>query len=137
MHVGAYYATAHFEASLSDGSAPYYVDESFSTVDTNGSDRDYTVTYTAPSAGPKPYLIVRFWQIAGPDGNVTLSAASLQEGVNLSLQPVADGNLQLTWPMGTLQEASNLTGPWATNTNASPYTFAPAGPQKFFRVKVQ
>jgi hypothetical protein len=137
MHVGGYYATAHFEASLSDGSAPYYVDESFTTTDTNGSDRDYTVTYTAPSPGPKPYLIVRFWQIAGPGGNVTLNAASLQEGVNLSLQPVADGNLQLTWPTGALLEASNLTGPWVTNTNASPYTFAPAGPQEFYRVKVQ
>ena len=137
MHVGGYYATGHFEASLSDGSAPYYVDESFTTTDTNGSDRDYTVTYTAPSPGPKPYLIVRYWQIAGSGGNVTLSAASLQEAVNLSLQPVADGNLQLTWPTGTLLETSNLAGPWVTNTNTPPYTFRPTGPQKFYRVKVQ
>jgi hypothetical protein len=138
MYVGAYLATAHFEASLSDGSAPYYVDESFSTSNPNGSDRDYTITYAAPSPGPKPYLIVRYWQIEG-QGNVTLNAASLQGSiaVNLSLQTVAGNNLQLTWPEGTLLQATNLAGPWVTNYNASPYTFAPAGPQKFFRVKVQ
>ena len=137
MHVGAYFATAHFEASLSDGSAPYYVDESFTTVDPNGSDCDYTVTYAAPSSEPKPYLIVRYWQIAGQGGNVTLSAASLQSAVNLNLQAVAGGNLQLTWPTGTLLEASNLAGPWATNSSGSPYIFTPTGRQEFYRVKVQ
>jgi hypothetical protein len=136
VHLGAYLATAHFEASLSDGSAPYYVDESFNTSNPNGSDRDYTITYAAPSPGPEPYLFVRYWQIAGPNGNVTLSAASLQNAVNLSLQPVAEGNLQLTWPQGTLQQATNLLGPWVANTNASPYKFAPSGPQEFFRVTV-
>jgi hypothetical protein len=138
MYVGAYLATAHFEASLSDGSAPYYVDESFSTSNPNGSDCDYTITYAAPSLGPKPYLIVRYWQIEG-QGNVTLNAASLQGSVavNLTLQAVAGNNLQLTWPQGTLMQAANLAGPWVTNGAPSPYTFAPAGPQEFFRVKVQ
>jgi hypothetical protein len=46
-------------------------------------------------------------------------------------------NLQLTWPQGTLLEASNVNGPYTTNNNASPYTFAPTGTQKYFRVKVQ
>jgi hypothetical protein len=138
MYVGAYLATAHFEASLSDGSAPYYVDESFSTTNVNGSDRDYTVTYAAPSPGPKPYLIVRYWQIEG-QGNVTLNAAALQGSVavNLTLQAVAGNNLQLTWPQGALMQATNLAGPWVTNSSASPYTFTPTGPQEFFRVKVQ
>jgi hypothetical protein len=138
MYVGAYLATAHFEASLSDGSAPYYVDESFSTSNPNGSDRDYTITYAAPSKGPAPYLIVRYWQIEG-EGNITLNATSLQGSiaVNLSLQPVAGRNLQLTWPRGTLLEATNLAGPWLTNGSPSPYTFAPSAPQEFFRVIVQ
>jgi hypothetical protein len=138
MYLGAYLANAHFEASLSDGSAPYYVDESFNTSDPNGSDRVYTVTYAAPSSGPEPFLIVRYWQIAG-SGNVTLNAATLQGSVAVAvtLQQVAGGNLQLSWPQGTLLQATNLGGPWVTNNNTSPYTFPPAGPRQFFQVKVQ
>jgi hypothetical protein len=136
VYLGAYLATAHFEASLSDGSAPYYVDESFTTSNPNGSDRVYTITYAAPSAGPKPYSILRFWQLEG-EGNITLSAATLENPVNLSLQAVAGNNLQLTWPEGTLLQATNLAGPWVTNNNPSPYTFAPTGPQEFYRVKVE
>ena len=138
IYLGGYLASAHFEASLSDGSAPYYVDESFNTSNPNGSDRVYTVTYAAPSPGPKPYLIVRFWELEG-QGNISLSAASLQEVVSadLNLQPASGGNLQLTWAQGTLLEATNLAGPWVTNSNASPYIFAPSGPQKFFKVELQ
>jgi len=46
-------------------------------------------------------------------------------------------NLRVIWPEGTLLEAANVTGPWTTNVNASPYTFAPSEAKKFFRVKVQ
>jgi hypothetical protein len=47
-------------------------------------------------------------------------------------------NIILTWPQGTLQEANNVTGPYNDLTSAtSPYTNAPAGGSKFYRVKVQ
>jgi hypothetical protein len=137
IYVGAYLATMHFEASLSDGSAPYYVDESFSTTDPNGSDHVYVMTYAATSSQPLPYLRVRFWQIDGSGGTVTLSAATLQAGPPiLNLQSAVGGNLKLTWAEGTLLETTNLAGPWQASTNPSPYSFAPTGPAMFFKVQV-
>jgi hypothetical protein len=56
--------------------------------------------------------------------------------VLLSLQRVG-GNIQLSWPQGTLLEANTITGPYSTNNAASPYTFAPTGAAKFFKVKVR
>ena len=43
-----------------------------------------------------------------------------------------------TWPSGTLQESTNVSGTYTEVLGASsPYTNAIAGPQKYFRVKVQ
>jgi hypothetical protein len=53
---------------------------------------------------------------------------------SLSIQP-AGSQVRLTWPFGTLLEATNVTGPWTTNLNASPYLVTPTGPQKFYRVQ--
>jgi hypothetical protein len=50
------------------------------------------------------------------------------------------GNLTLTWSQGALLQATNVTGPWVTNTTAtSPYTIMPGtnGPQMFYRIQVQ
>jgi hypothetical protein len=46
-------------------------------------------------------------------------------------------NLVLTWAGGGLMQSTNLsTGAgWVTNTAVSPYTFAPTGAQRFFRVE--
>ena len=49
----------------------------------------------------------------------------------------SSGNIVLSWPLGTLEEATNLTGPWVTNSAASPYTNTPNGPAKFYRVQVR
>ena len=46
-------------------------------------------------------------------------------------------NVQLTWPGGTLLEATAVTGPWTTNSATSPYTAPAAAAQKFYRVKLQ
>ena len=44
----------------------------------------------------------------------------------------------LTWPTGTLQQASSVTGTYTDVVGAtSPYTNAISGPQSFFRIKVQ
>lgn len=58
--------------------------------------------------------------------------------VNLAVQTVAGNNLLLTWPQGVLLEATNVTGPWITNSTAtSPFTIGPTAPQKYYRVRVQ
>ncbi len=56
--------------------------------------------------------------------------------VSLTIQKIG-ANVELTWPQGTLLQANAITGPFTTNTAVSPYTFAPTGAAKFFRVKVQ
>ena len=76
VYAGAWNAQLHFTASLSDGSAPAYVDES---VDDTGAGQAaiYTVTFAADSPGQT--LTVRLYSMAlnDPDGNCTLMAASL------------------------------------------------------------
>jgi hypothetical protein len=56
--------------------------------------------------------------------------------VLLTIQSVGS-NLQLIWPQGTLLQASNLLGPWATNPAPSPYTVSPTNSMMFYRVRVQ
>ena len=70
----------------------------------------------------------------------SLNGAQVQylgPSVTVELTPVSGGHFQLQWSQGTLLEATNLTGPWTTNTAASPYTITPGAPQMFYRVKVQ
>jgi hypothetical protein len=135
IYLGAWQASGHFEASLSDGSAPFYFDESFTAP--FAANRVYTITYAAPSAGSTmPDLVVKYWMISGA-GNVTLSSASLGYPITLSIQRLGNGQVQLSWPQGLLLEATSPLGPWVTNFNASPFTSSPDGSQKFFRVQVQ
>jgi len=47
-------------------------------------------------------------------------------------------NIILSWPSGTLQQSGQAAGPYSDMTGVtSPYTNAPSGAQKFFRVRVQ
>jgi hypothetical protein len=43
------------------------------------------------------------------------------------------GSLVLTWSAGNLLEATNLAGPWTTNTSTSPYTNAMTNAELFFK----
>jgi hypothetical protein len=45
----------------------------------------------------------------------------------------------LNWTQGALLQATNLNGPWVTNTTTPPYSVMPAtnGPQMFYRILVQ
>lgn len=47
------------------------------------------------------------------------------------------GIFQLSWPQGTLLEATNLLGPWTTNIATSPLFITNPVGNKFFRVQVQ
>jgi hypothetical protein len=56
--------------------------------------------------------------------------------VSLQLSRVGS-NIQLSWPLGRLLEATSVKGPWTTNSLAvSPYTVTPTGGAKFYRVLV-
>lgn len=58
-------------------------------------------------------------------------------GVPLGFQKLPDGQFQLTWSQGTLQEATDLNGPWSDSGATSPFVVTPTGPQKFYRLHVQ
>jgi hypothetical protein len=45
-------------------------------------------------------------------------------------------NLQVNWMIGTLLQATNLTGPWITNAGPGPFTISPAAPRLFFQTRV-
>jgi hypothetical protein len=68
--------------------------------------------------------------------DVGVGKASTPPTVTLYIAKAGSGGLTLTWSAGTLVEATNLTGPWTTNTSAtSPYPVVPTGSQMFFEVK--
>ena len=76
--------------------------------------RRYSFRYSSPTPGS--YLIVKWWDAAG--GNITINAATLTYGPNhLQIKPVSGGQMQVTWPIGTLLEAPAITGPWTTNSH--------------------
>ncbi len=55
-----------------------------------------------------------------------------------SFQPSFAGGFILNWAYGTLQSATNVTGPWNNiNGATSPYTNIPVGSQGFYRVRLQ
>jgi hypothetical protein len=59
----------------------------------------------------------------------------------LKIKPSLDiewsaGQVQLTWPSWTLQQANSPLGPWCDSVvQVSPWTFTPSGPAKFFRLR--
>jgi hypothetical protein len=53
----------------------------------------------------------------------------------LTVAKLPNGNIQLTWPFGTLQGAASVTGPWLPITATSPHTITPSG-QNYYRVLV-
>jgi len=81
----------------------------------------YHVTATSNSLASSPGTVV-----------VTVNPA-----VNFSAQILA-GGLILNWPYGTLQSATNISGPWNNVNDATPpFTNIPAGPQQFYRIQLQ
>jgi hypothetical protein len=73
IYAGGWASGGKLAAHLSDGSAPDFVDASFSST-TGQYDAVYTLTYRAGSAGKQ--LVVQWTQASGT-GNVTLQAAAL------------------------------------------------------------
>jgi hypothetical protein len=56
--------------------------------------------------------------------------------VTMTIAKATAGNLTLSWSAGTLVQATNLAGPWITNTAAvSPLTVTPTNSRMFFEVK--
>ncbi len=74
-------------------------------------------------------------------GGVTSQPGTVAVTVNPPLPftvQLQSGSPVFAWPFGTLQSATNLTGPWTNVTGASsPFTNTSASPQQFYRVQLQ
>jgi regulation of enolase protein 1 (concanavalin A-like superfamily) len=76
-----------------------------------------------------------YYNLTPATGTIDLSGAV--PAVTVGMQKVSDG-LQLTWTQGALLEATNVLGPWTTNTTAtSPYLITSPVGTKFFKVQVR
>jgi len=45
-------------------------------------------------------------------------------------------NVVLTWPAGSLLQATSLKGPWTTNSAISPYVISPTQLQQYFKLSI-
>ena len=124
-------------ATLSDNSAPTFINDSVDDPAGNIAYGVATIVFAAGSAGQT--LTVTEYEVADyGGGNVGITAATLSSPQPIKMTLARSGaGLQLTWPNGTLLQATNLNGPWTVNANASPYNITPTGPQMFYRVQVQ
>jgi hypothetical protein len=84
VHVGGYNSGGTLTGHLSDGSATDYVNIISAAIG-GQYDRNYTISYSAASAGQT--LTVQ-WVMSSGSGNVTLSAAALQ-GANVAITSTA------------------------------------------------
>jgi Bacterial Ig domain/IPT/TIG domain len=107
VYTGFWFSQTKLEATLSDGSAPVYVDTSLggSTGVVNGI---YSITYRAASAGQ--VLRLRYTVLTDynpPNGNLALEAVTLASGADTNLPPT----VSLTGPTeGSILNAnSNIT----------------------------
>src|SRR5438445_4035384 len=115
-------------------------------VDYSGGTLSYT--FNAPHA---PEVAVSFSNVSASAGQTLTLHTDGSSGsqialtrINYAIGPVyvsivkQEGNIILSWPFGTLQEASAVNGSYNDlNGATSPYTNAISGPQQYFRIKVQ
>ena len=95
VHVGGWLSGGTLTAHLSDNSAANYVDV---TTPTGGQfDRNYTLTYSAASAGQ---TLTVSWAMTSGAGNVTLNGAALSGGTPVTGSPT------ITATAGTPQSAA-------------------------------
>jgi hypothetical protein len=115
VYCGVFAGTGHFEASLSDGSAPDFT-TSFNNPAMGGPSREVTLHYAADA--PNQTLTVR-WRLqlgAGPTPNVTLQAAALSaEGANTPpivrlTSPTSDANYAAPGDVTLSATSSDLDG---------------------------
>ncbi|MFN0277197.1 MAG: hypothetical protein ACKVRN_01205 [Pyrinomonadaceae bacterium] len=125
MYVGLWAAGGRFEASLSDGSAPVYIDTSLSSS-SSPVNAVYTLNYRAASAGQTLTLQWTANTIFNQWGNVTLQAATLVGNVTTTptqtnTPAATPTNTATTIPTNTPTRTSTST-PTNTLTNTATNT---------------
>ena len=152
LYVGAWAARARFEATLSDGSAPAYVDTNINNMNVTPVRQDssyvYTLEYAAGSPGQTLRIRYTNTRVYHASGNVTLQAAALTAagadsppGVSLTApafnsQYAAGENITISASAADPEDALNRVEFFANNAkvgtaSSSPFSViwnnAPAG----------
>jgi hypothetical protein len=98
---------------------------------------EIVVAFTNPSASAGQTLSLH--TDGNPSSQLTLTRINYATAAPVSLSIEKSGNnVILTWPSGTLQSATAVSGTYNDISGAtSPYTKSIAAPQMYFRVKVQ
>jgi hypothetical protein len=98
---------------------------------------EVVVAFTNLSASAGQTLSLHTDGISGSQLTLTRINYSVIPPVTVTIAASA-GSVILSWPVGTLQQATSVAGPYGDVVGVtSPYTNAISGSQKFFRVKVQ
>jgi hypothetical protein len=109
----------------------------FNSVSVNGTMLAPGQYSFAQLNGTYPANFPASW-MAQPGAPTTSASGSLIVGLPITLNTSWNGvQLDLTWAgSGKLLQATNLSGPWLTNTTAlSPFPVTPNAPQMFYRVQ--
>lgn len=130
-------------------SDPGFTDPSGTATGVFYSSGTLSYTFNAPHS---PEIVVAFTNLSAsagqtlslhtdgnPSSQLTLTRINYAAAapVTLSITKAGD-NVVLTWPSGTLQSATAVSGNYNDIVGAtSPYTNSITGPQMYFRVKVQ
>jgi hypothetical protein len=94
-------------------------------------------SWTPPTAPATNSISVIVTDNGGPSLSATQSFTVIVYPRPTVSAQISGGQLQLTWPRGTLQQADNVTGPYSDVPNAtSPYTISHTGIRKFFRTRI-
>ena len=98
---------------------------------------EIVVAFTNPSASAGQTLSLH--TDGNPSSQLTLTRINYAAAAPVSLSIAKSGNnVILTWPSGTLQSATSVSGTYNDISGAtSPYTNSITAPQMYFRVKVQ
>lgn len=139
VYAGSHNCTVRIRGTLSDGSAADLVNESLDDAVSGDDEYGYVTMYYAAGAANQT-LTVTVNNPVGAPGHASLSSATLATPTPVQLTATPSGsNLQLTWPYGTLLEATSVTGPYTPviGSPVSSYTVAPSAPQMFYRVQLE
>jgi len=150
VYLGVFAARGHFEASLSDFSAPPFIDDSVTNLFGNNY-ATYTLDFSAASSNKT--LVVKYTasQLFDPDfGNVTWQAATLHYPIIALRNPKKEGT-QFSFlvqsellKMHDVEYSLSLPGPWlnltsflGTGADVLIVDPEPIGQNRFYRVRTQ
>jgi hypothetical protein len=98
------------------------------------TDQNPSITNVTAAAAGSYNVTATIAGCSSAPGTVTVT---VNPPASMSIQ-TSSGSVVLDWPLGTLQSATNVTGPWGDIIDAlPPYTNAATEPQEFFRVRLQ